>query len=211
MMSIVRSESRSPAHGRAGSLTARTALTVAVLVLLAACGTDAADADRASSIAYHSPVYGYSISHPRSWSVVEASRPLAAGEPPATSTGATDILGRDASVRVSAMELPGVIIAAQPVTKNVHLAQWTATMKDTVESMKDCAPPNRSEHLDIGGESATLLTYRDCPPDLGYLHLWAGVVHEGRGYHIVWFNDPGTEAADRATFKQMLSSMSFDE
>lgn len=210
-MSIVRSEGRSPAHRRAGSLTARTSLTVAVLVLLGAYGNDAAYGHRASSVAYNSPVYGYSISHPRSWSVVEASRPLSEGEPPATSSGATDILGRDASVRVSTMDLPGVIIAAQPVTNDVHISKWTATMKDTVKFMKACRPPNRSEHLDIGGESATLLTYRACPTDLGYLHLWAGVVHEGRGYHIVWFNDPGTEAADRATFRKMLSSMSFDE
>jgi hypothetical protein len=69
---------------------------------------------------------------------------------------------------------------------------------------------DRGEHLDIGGESATLLTYRDCPPDLGYLHLWAGVVHEGRGcYHIVWFDDPDHEAADPDAFRRMLSSMSF--
>ena len=71
-MTIVRSERRSPRIPRAGSLKARTTLTVAVLVLLGACGTDAADDDRASSAAYTSPVYGYSISHPRSWSVVEA-------------------------------------------------------------------------------------------------------------------------------------------
>jgi hypothetical protein len=108
------------------------------------------------------------------------------------------------------MELPGVIIAAQPVTDDVNIATWAATIKDTVEFMKNCKAPNRREHLDIGGEPATLLTYRDCPTDLGYLHLWAGVVHEGRGYHIVWFNDPDTEAVDRATFRRMLSSMSFD-
>ena len=108
------------------------------------------------------------------------------------------------------MRRPGVIIAAQPVTNDVHIAEWTAAITDTVKFMKNCEPPNRSERLDIGGESATLLTYRDCPTDLGYLHLWAGVVHGGRAYHIVWFNDPGTEAADRATFRKLLSSMSFD-
>jgi hypothetical protein len=188
----------------------RPTLAVALLVLLAVCGNNAAHGRHASSVAYNSPVYGYSISHPRSWSVVEASRALSEGEPPATSSGATDILGRDASVRVSTMDLPGVVIAAQPVTNDMHLAQWTETMKDTVTSMKGCERPNRRERLDIGGEPATLLTYRDCPTDLGYLHLWAGVVHEGRGYHIVWFNDPGTEASDRATFRRMLSSMSFD-
>jgi hypothetical protein len=209
-MSFVRSETRSPAHGRAGSLTARTTSTVAVLVLLGACGIAGAADDRPSSVAYTSPVYGYSISHPPRWTVVEASRALADGEPPGTSSGAADILGRGASVRVRTMELPGVIIAAEPVANDVHIAKWTAMVKDTVKVMKNCDPPNRREHLDIGGESATLLTYRDCPTDLGYLHLWAGVVHEGRGYHIVWFNDPGSEASDRRTFRRMLSTMSFD-
>jgi hypothetical protein len=209
-MRIVRSEGRSPAQSRSGSLTACTTLTIAVLAVFGAFTGDTAYGRRASFVVYSSPVYDYSISHPRSWSVVAASRSLSEGEPPATSSGATDILGRDASIRVSTMELPGVIIAAQPVTDDVHIAKWTATMKDTVEFMKNCKPPNRVEHFDIGGEPATLLTYRDCPTDLGYLHLWAGVVHEGLGYHIVWFNDPGTESADRATFKRMLSSLSFD-
>src|SRR4051794_48306 len=163
--------SRGSGHSR--SSTARTTATVAVLVLLGACGDAAARGDgRASSATYRSPVYGYSISHPRTWTVVDARRPLARGEAPATSSGATDILGRDASVRVSTMTLPGVIIAAQSVANDVEIAKWTTTMTDTVRSMKGCSPPNRREHLDIGGEAATLLTYRNCPTDLGYLHLW---------------------------------------
>ena len=82
---------------------------------------------------------------------------------------------------------------------------------DTVNVMKGCDQPDRRDDVDIGGESGTLLTYRDCPPDLGFLHLWAGVVHDGLAYHVVWFNDPGHEAADRAAFERMLASMSFDE
>jgi hypothetical protein len=186
-------------------------LTIAIPVVLGAVGSADTRGRRASSVAYHSPVYGYSISHPRGWSVLPAGRALAEGEPPATSSGATDILGRGASVRVSTMEMPGVIIAAQPVSDDVLVAEWTATMQDTVETMKDCNPPDRRERLEISGAPATLLTYRDCPPDLGLLHLWAGVVHEGRGYHIVWFNAPGTDGADRRTFRKMLASMSFDE
>jgi hypothetical protein len=191
-------------------LTVVAGAMAAALLTFGPGGSDAAHGRRASSVVYDSPVYGYSIAHPRSWSVVAASRPLTEGEPPATSSGATDILGRDAGVRVSTMELPGVIIAAQPVADDVKLGKWTATVEDTVESMKDCKASNRTEHLDVGDEPATLLTYRNCPSDLGLLHLWAGVVHEGRGYHIVWFNEPGTEAADRATFRSMLSTMSFD-
>jgi hypothetical protein len=201
----------SPRPPRAASSKRRTTVTVALLLLLGACGSDGAEDDRASPAAYTSRVYGYTVSHPRGWSVVDARRPLAEGEPPATSSGATDILGRDASVRVSTMQLPGVIIAAQPVGNEVELAEWTSVITDTVRFMKDCEQPTRSEQLDIGGEPGTLLTYPDCPSDLGYLHLWAGVVHGARGFHIVWFDDPGHEAADRTAFKRMLASMSFGD
>jgi hypothetical protein len=183
--------------------------TVAVILMLAACGIDAVDDD--DSVIFISPVYGYSISHQPSWSVAEASRSLSEGEPPATSSGATDILGRDASVRVSTMQLPGVIIAAQPVANDTRIEQWESSIMDTVESMKHCGPPNGREDISVDGESGILLTYRDCPPDLGYLHLWAGVVHEGRGFHIVWFNTPGHEDEDMSSFEQMLSSLVFDE
>ena len=109
------------------------------------------------------------------------------------------------------MELPGVIIAAQPVANDARVDDWMRSIVDTVDVMKGCDQPDRRDDVDIGGESGTLLTYRDCPPDLGFLHLWAGVVHDGLAYHIVWFNDPGHETADRAAFERMLASMSFDE
>ena len=86
-----------------------------------------------------------------------------------------------------------------------------ASVIDTVSFRKGCDSPNRRDAIEIDGAAGTLLTYRDCPPDLGYLHLWAGVVHAGRGFHIVWFNTTGDEGADRAAFERMLSSMSFDD
>ena len=181
---------------------------LAALLLLGACGGDD-DAD--ARVTFTSPVYGYSIARPRSWDSVNARRTLTDSEQPATSSGATDILGTDASMRVSAMTLPGVIIAAQPVRNDVTIEEWTSSMVDTVAFMKRCDRPDRRERVEIGGEPGILLTYRDCPPNLGLLHLWAGVVHEGLGYHIVWFNDRGHEDADRAEFERMLASMSFDQ
>jgi hypothetical protein len=198
------------ARGRAAPCLRVTA-AVAVVLMLGACADDSSDTASAATVTFTSPMYGYSISHPAAWSVVEAERALSESERPATSSGATDILGQDASERVSTMQLPGVIIAAQPVPDDARIDDWTASILDTVKFMKGCESPNQRDDIEIGGESGTLLTYRDCPPDLGYLHLWAGVVHEGRGFHIVWFNDPGHEDEDRSSFEQMLSSMSFDE
>ena len=201
-----------PGNGSGGERGRRIRVStsaVAVILSLAARGSDAVD--HGDSATFISPVYGYSISHQPSWSVTEASRALSEGEPPATSSGATDILGRDASDRVSTMQLPGVIIAAQPVANHTRIEQWESSIVDTVESMKQCGPPNGREDIKVDGEPGILLTYRGCPPDLGYLHLWAGVIHDGRGFHIVWFNTPGHEDEDRSSFEQMLSSMVFDE
>jgi len=181
---------------------------VATVLALGACG---GDRDTDETVTFTSPVYGYSMAHPDSWDAVEARRMLADGEQPTTSSGATDILGRDASVRVGTMHLPGVIVAAQPVPKDARIENWMRSIVDTVAVMKQCDQPDRRDDVEIDGLTGTLLTYRDCPPDLGLLHLWAGVVHDGLAYHIVWFNDPGHEGVDRTAFERMLSSMSFDE
>ena len=74
---------------------------------------------------------------------------LSAGEQPATSSGATDILGRDASVRVSTMELPGVIIAAQPVANDARGDDWMRSIVDTVarhEGMRSARSTRRRGH-----------------------------------------------------------------
>ena len=34
-------------------------------------------------------------------------------------------------------------------------------------------------------------------------------VHAGRGYHVVWANARGIEAADRATFLEILATFDF--
>jgi hypothetical protein len=92
----------------------------------------------------------------------------------------------------------------------VRAEHWTAPTIDTVSLMKGCDAPNRRDDVEIDGAPGRLLTYRNCPRDLRYLHQWAVVVHAGRGFHIVWFNTPGDRGADRAAFERMLSSMSFE-
>ena len=179
---------------------------VAALLVISACGGDDESDARAT---FTSPVYGYSIEHPEAWDTVAAGTALAEGEQPATSTGATDILGRGADVLVGNMDPPAVIIAAQPVADATTVDEWSASIVDTVAAMKGCDPPDARDPVEIDGEAGVLLTFRGCPPDLGLLHLWAGVVHDGRAFHIVWFNDPGDEAADRAEFERLLASMSF--
>jgi hypothetical protein len=133
----------------------RLTAAIAVLAVFGACADDTSDADGESIVTFMSPVYGYSISHPASWSVVEADRALSEGEPPATSSGATDILGQDASVRVSTMQLPGVIIAAQRVPGDTGIDDWTTSIVDTVRTMKSCESPDQRDDIEIGGEKGT--------------------------------------------------------
>jgi hypothetical protein len=125
---------------------------VASSLLLGSCG---GDNDSASSATFASPVYGYSIAHPSTWDVVDARRALSEEEPPVTSSGATDILGRHASIRVSEMELPGVIVAAQPISSDVRSEDWMASIVDTVSFMKGCNAPNRRDAIEIDGAAGT--------------------------------------------------------
>ena len=74
------------------------AFAVAVLCMPSACSGD--DRDEAAPVTYRSPIYGYAIAVPPRWTAVDAERALAADELPTTSTGATDILGEDASTLV---------------------------------------------------------------------------------------------------------------
>jgi hypothetical protein len=194
---------------RPGGTLRSTALVVVVACLLHACG--GGDEDDAAAATYRSPIYGYAISHPPTWTAVDAQRPLGVDELPTTGTGATDILGQDASSKVGTMTLPGVIIAAQPVGADVDLETWTASMIGTVSAMKGCDAPSGRDAVEIDGEPGIVLTSPNCPAERGYLHLWAGVVHDGRGYHVVWFDEPGREDEDRVDFERMLSSFVFGE
>ena len=69
--------------------------------------------------------------------------------------------------------------------------------------------PAGEDQIEVGGEAAVLLTYPDCPPDLGLFHLWAAVVHDGQAFHIVWYNEPGSEDGDRQDFEALLATLTF--
>jgi len=175
-----------------------------------ACASDSGDSSKGTtSRTFRSPAYGYAIDRDTAWTVVEATRRLRDGEPPATASGATDILGRRASTHVSKMMPPGVIIAAQPVPPGVDARQWASKVVGTVSFMKQCRQPDARENIHVAGDDAVLLTYEKCPKASGFLHFWVAVVHAGFGYHIVWFDEPGRTAEDRPALFRMLSSVSF--
>ena len=183
-------------------------LRVGIFLCLAA-SVCASDSGAGSSRTFRSPTYGYAIGHDIEWTVVTAKRRLQDGEPPATASGATDMLGRHASTQVSKMTPPGVIVAAQPVPPGMNAQQWASRVVATVAFMKQCRKPDAKENIRVGRDDAVLMTYEECPRESGFLHYWVAVVHGGFGYHIVWFDKVGRTAEDRPALDRMLSSISF--
>jgi hypothetical protein len=183
------------------------AVTLVATVGLAGCGSESGG-ERAAGT-FTSPMYDYTVAYPEGWSVIPAEHQLEANEPPITGGGATDILGRNADRKVSKMDLPAVVIGAQEVESGTTLAEWKTVVVGIVRRQKGCARPSSSERLLIGGERAVLLTYPNCPVSSGLYHRWTVVVHQGRGYQIVWFDHSGQEAEDRPALADMLASLSF--
>jgi hypothetical protein len=179
-------------------------------VVALACGgsNDTRDADVRT---FRSRTYVYSIEYPAEWSVVPAEEPLEPGQPPLTGPPVTDILAKRADRVVRKMTLPALVVGAQSVPADMTIDDWTTNVIDIAGRQKQCGDPRSTEHRDIGGEPATLLSYPDCPKGAHLDHLWAAVVHRGRGMHFVFFDAVGHDAANRKRFDRMLSSVSFEE
>ena len=185
-------------------------MIVALLVVSAACGDARHRATPSDGLSiFHSPVYGYVLRYPETWSVVEAAHRLEVGAPPATAFGGVDILGRDASTNVIQMAPPDVFIAAQPLSADANLDSWASEATHTVAFMKGCTTPDAHEEITVDGTAAVLFTYDHCPKELDLLHFWVAVVHGGTGFHIIWYDTSGRTPQDRASFQQLLASFSF--
>ena len=159
---------------------------------------------------FESSLYDYSLRLPDGWSTVSATRTLEPGDPPLTASQVTDILGRGASTRVSRMDPPGVIVAAQRLPGDLGDARaWTDTVVGVVASQKQCERPTERIAVRVDGERADMLVYPDCPPGSGLHHLWVAVTHRGRGYHIVWFNRAADAKTDQDAFRALLADFDF--
>ena len=188
----------------ARSLGAACAACLLVLSL-GSCG----DAATASTTRFTSRVYGYSLEHPREWSVIAADHAVLADEAPMTADGTVDILGGNADTRVSRMDRPGLLIAAQPVAPTMDAHTWAEEVQGRVSFQKGCLHADASEDITVDGTDAVLLTYQECPETNGYLHYWVAAVHNGQGFDIVWFDDVGRAAEDRPSLDQILRSFDF--
>jgi hypothetical protein len=170
-----------------GGATSTTALTTA-----APTSTPVAALPELTQ-SFTSGLYGYSVGYPASFSTRSATEQLQGTEPPIIDSPVVDQLTGAAG---------GVIVlASAALPKPMTPDDWA---KDTTRAF--CGSPSTSEAITVGGEAGTLDTFASCK---NLFHQWATTVHDRRGYHVVWVHVPGTEAADRALFLEILNTFEF--
>jgi hypothetical protein len=147
---------------------------------------------------FESPLYGYGIDYPIGWEYQTASEQL-------LPLGLPELYGTtvDSFTSPAAGALPNakLIGAAASLAEGTSLAQWTTDVEGP-----QCGPPADQKSITVAGEPALLTTFTECH---GYFHLWATVVRQGVGFHIVWLNFNGTEGQDRQLFDRILATFTF--
>ena len=181
----------------------RVALSITVALVAVGCGSD----PNRTLDPYRSATYGYTIEHPSGWTVVAAARQLQDGEPPRTGGGGTDIFARHASRKVRDMDLPVLVVGAQPIAATTHIGDWAEEVSAIVSHQKGCGPAAATKARTVDGVDAVELSYPDCPPGAGLDHRWIALVHGGLAYQIVWFDASGTDG--RSQLDSMLASIHF--
>lgn len=160
---------------------------------------------------FTSPVYGYSMRYPSGWTVREAERPLTEHEYPDVDSTGIDYFSETAPDDPTHGTLALAIgVAAPAVPNGTTLNDWATNVEESHMSLLGCAPAERNEDIQIGGEPGRLLMWKDCPAFL----LWAEVVHGTHAFHV-WLvdsqatSDLATQEADEALFTQVLASLAF--
>jgi hypothetical protein len=156
----------------------------------------------AALVPFTSPIYGYTIGRPPMWAARVAGEVLTGTTPPWVDSAGVDQLQlkQDRYGSPEGIPLGTIVIGAARVEAATSSQEWAGVASST------CGHPSTVDDVDVDGETGQLLTIKSC---FGEFHQWLVVVHEGWGYHIVWFNDPGTEAFDRAQFDEILSTFRF--
>jgi hypothetical protein len=183
------------------------AFPITVALVAAGCGSE----QHHALDSYRSATYGYTIERPVDWSVVAAVRQLDDGEPPLTGGGGTDIFARHASTKVREMDLPVLVIGAQPIAATTHTGDWAKEVSAIVDHQKGCGPATATNARTVDGVDAIELSYPDCPPGAGLDHRWIALVHGSLAFQIVWFDASGAETPGRTQLDSMLANIHFGE
>jgi hypothetical protein len=94
----------------------------------------------------------------------------------------------------------------QGFTLNVIANAEVASVKDYLGTRSVT-----NDAITVGGLPGRLLTASGKSPDLGKVLALEAIVVKGKfAYSVVWFSEPGNEAADVALFRQAVSTVTFD-
>lgn len=156
----------------------------------------------ASPTAFTSATYDYSASVPAGWTTIQATALWDGSFSPAHDAPVTDQFVGPALASAWAMVAPTDRDLAEEVQNTI--AAITADHSDT------CPPvPESQDPIEIGGEPGVLLNY-----DCGILISMGIAVHDGDAY-VFGFRDPAvraaTDPADRATFLELMDSVTFPD
>jgi hypothetical protein len=182
------------------------AILVSVALGLAACTSDSPATGGATAAASRpapavvtpltqtltSEVYGYSIRYPNFFDPSLATTTLPGLPLPIIDSEGVDQLNGSTIV---------IVMGGGEIGGQMSLPEFTAET-----ATEFCGAASVTEQIRVGGQTATLSTFGTCK---GLFHQWVTIVRGSRGYHIVWANQRGTEAADRALFQSMLATFDF--
>lgn len=149
----------------------------------------------ATPVGFTSPLYGYSITLPASWSVGAARLPWDGASAPGDDFSTVDKFISPATVSVFAFAGPVTTDLDQLVKANIA---WT------VRDHGDTCPapaPETTEPIQIGGEDGMLLSW-----NCGILINQALAIRDSTAFVFV-MRDPGVQAATDATDRVLLEDL----
>src|SRR5262249_20233453 len=148
---------------------------------------------------YTSSRYGFSISYPTGWSAKAAVRDLGQFDSPFWSgDDRVDVFEGTGTGTAPAQPSAGILaIGAATLPPSTSLEEFTNATAGVQCGRKTGAP------VSVDGDVGSLAEYDNCQ---GEFQLWVTVIHEGRGYHILWLDAPANAGFDRAVFRQILAT-----
>lgn len=145
--------------------------------------------------------YGFSVDYPTGWKVTESARDLGPKDIPWASRGQVDLVeGPDTGTAPGQPTSGTLDLAAAPLAPGTTLEGFTSGTAGLACGNGTGTP------FTIDGETGSIVEYRAC---FGDFHQWVTVIHQGRGYHLIWLNYPGSEDYDRVVFHQVLATFRF--
>lgn len=142
---------------------------------------------------FTSPLNGFTIKHQVTFEGRVATEELVGAAVPLIDGPTVD--------RLSSRSGAVVVVASARLEPAATLQDWTAAT-----ALAFCGAKSSDESITLDGEPATLSTFGSCA---GLFHQWVTSVRDDRGYHVIWANQRGSEAADRALFLDMLETFKF--